>query len=153
MRKAGINDLPFVMKALIALLDKSPAPQMKYADKGTAQSYVTTAIMEGRCFFVGPFFIMVDVGADWYSSTPALVEQIILKVYPGNGDYTVQDAINALPEIAKMFKCQVIFTGDTQIGMLTERYKQAGFNSFGTQLILEIHDGIFPQVDGGSTTG
>lgn len=135
MRKAEKLDLDVVMQKLKAMLDYSPAPQMRYADYHVAMASVVRAMREGRAYICNGYFIMVDVGSDWYTDRRYLIEQIILKVY--DAPHTVASAIAGLEEIAKEHGCHAIAVGDTQVGYMTPLYQAAGFTTIGTQLIKE----------------
>jgi hypothetical protein len=139
-------DLEPVMAALIAMLKKSPAPQMKYAEIGVARRSVKLAMRSGRAFICNGFFIMVDVGSDWYTSKCYLIEQIIVRVYPS--EHKVATAIAALDEIARRFGADAIAVGDTQIGYMTPLYHAAGYTTLGTQLFKERVHGFHSQDHG-----
>lgn len=148
MRPAATLDVAPVMAKLLAMLARSPAPQMKYADPIVAERSVRRAIKQGRAFICCGFFIMVDVGCDWYSEHSYLIEQIILRVYDTGAPVT--RAIDALDEIAAELGCVAIAVGDTQVGYMTPFYQLAGYKTLGTQLMKERANGVHPQGDGGA---
>lgn len=135
MRHAERFDIEPVMGKLLDMLKYSPAPQMQYADVGAAMVSLVNAIETGRAYIAHGYFIMVDVGCDWYSDKPYLIEQIIIKVYDTH--LPVKLAIDALDVIAREHRCHAIAVGDTQVGYMTPLYQAAGFNTIGTQLIKE----------------
>lgn len=134
MRYATQDDVAAIMAVLIRLLDKSPAPQMKYAVPSVAERNIRLAIDEGRGVFVRGYFIMFDIGPDWYTDKNYLIEQIILKVH---NDGNVRDAVKALDVLRKKFNCVLTAVGDTQIGYMTPIYKEEGYIVAGTQLVKE----------------
>jgi hypothetical protein len=152
MRQAVLGDVGPIMTALLAMLAKSPAPQMRYAEPSTAAWSVRFAIKEGRGFVLGGYFIMVDIGSDWYTPACYLIEQIILKIDPADKTATVRDCIAALDKIADIFGCSAIAVGDTQVGYMTPLYHAAGYTTLGTQLMKERTDGIRPKGNRGSST-
>jgi hypothetical protein len=137
LRIANLGDMDHIMSCLVALLSKSPAPQMKYADTAVARQYIKRAVYEQRVWFVGGYMLMVDVGSDWYSAEPYLIEQIILKVYPEDKTATVHDAVASLDVLRKKFNCVMTVVGDTQIGYMVDIYKAAGYKHAGVQLVKE----------------
>jgi hypothetical protein len=137
MRQATIADAVDIIDALLLMLLYSPAPQMKHADPYTASDNVQAACAEGRVWFVGGYAIMVEVGCDWYSNKPYLIEQIILKVHKNDKTKTVQDAVAALDDLREHYGCVLTCVGDTQIGYMTPIYEAAGYKVVGTQLIKE----------------
>lgn len=142
MRKATNREVPGIMRAMVALLSKSPAPHMRYVDTGQAERGVYLAVQEDRAWFVGPYFIMVDAGSDWYSADRYLIEQIIIKVPEadgGQGGLAVDSAIAALDDIATLHGCSAIAVGDTQVGMMLPRYQDQGFRVIGHQLFKSIN--------------
>lgn len=152
LRRGTLADHAVIMHALLKLLEKSPAPQMKYADESTARAYLYDAIRDGRLWFVGGYMILVDVGSDWYSNRKYLIEQMILKVYPNHPDTTVHDAIAALDTLQEHYGCVMTVVGDTQIGMMTPHYIEAGYTPIGTQLIKEHINGVCKKKDRHSST-
>lgn len=134
MRLATWDDERAVMGALLAMLDKSPAPQMRLADPTSARCGVRSAIHEGRAYIVGDFFIMVDQGSPWYTSKPVLIEEIILRISREH-DTTVEQAIAALDDIAASRGCVAIAAGDTQIGYMRPKYEARGYVPMGYQLL------------------
>lgn len=140
MRPADELDVFAIMRALLAMLPKSPAPQMKYANPDAAERSVRRAIAEGRAFIAFGFFIMVDVGSDWYTDETYLIEQIILRVYDTADK--VGAAVSCLDLIAAKFGCVLTVVGDTQVGYMTPHYTRAGYSPLGTQLVKERTNGI-----------
>jgi hypothetical protein len=136
---------------------------MKYADPMTAELSVHHAIHEGRAYFVGAYFIMVDVGSDWYSPHTYLIEQIILWV-PGIDNEvrwpdlpeiaprkaTLNDAIASLDGLAAKYKASAIAVGDTQHGMMLPSYQDHGYRVMGHQLFKEVPYGVRTEDHGGA---
>lgn len=148
MRAATQGDVGSIMTALLVMLAKSPAPQMRYAEPTVAKLSVRRAISEGRGFFFGGYFVMVDVGSDWYTLYTYMIEQIILKVYPGDKSRSLQYVINeGLPKLAEHFNAHATVVGDTQIGYMTPLYHAAGYKTLGTQLMKERTNGLYPKDD------
>lgn len=135
MRAALSTDVNLIMGKLIKMLTYSPAPQMKFANKDAARANVVKAIQEARAYICNGYFIMVDVGSDWYSYDRYLIEQIILKIDDRAGG--VEIAIKALDELMVKFDCAACAVGDTQVGFMTPYYQAAGYVTLGTQLIKE----------------
>lgn len=143
MRHARFGDVSPVMGALIRMLDKSPAPQMQYAHPAAAEASICWAIKERRAYIVHGYFVMVDVGSDWYTFNKYLIEQIIIKVYDTHLPVTA--AIECLDAIAREHGCEAIAVGDTQVGYMTPLYQAAGYKTIGTQLIKECNThGVHP---------
>lgn len=132
MRRADLGDLPHIMSKLKWMLEVNPHGQMKYADVDIAEHYVRTSIETGFCYYVAGYFIMVDVGSDWYTSQKYLIEQLILKIHPTTEPVSV--AIRALDTIKVEKGCVAIAAGDTQVGYMTPHYIAAGYTTLGTQL-------------------
>lgn len=137
MRLATQHDVASIMRPLIAMLAKSPAPQMKFATPIAAEIGVRNAIHEGRGFIFGGYYVMVDVGSDWYTDKVYLIEQIILKIDPEDKSFNVQQIVFLLDTLRERFKADAIVVGDTQIGYMTPIYQAAGYTMLGTQLIKE----------------
>lgn len=146
IRKATQHDVADIMAALRRMKANSPAIQMKYTDEVSAECGIRHAIHEGRGFVVDQYFIMVDVGKEWYSSVNILIEQIILKLHPTPFPVTI--AIEALDLIAAKYGCALTAVGDAQVGYMTPFYHALGFQTLGTQLIKENHLGICSQAHG-----
>lgn len=136
MRVADYPDILPVMRALRGLLAKSTAAHMAHADEDAANRSVYRAIEDGRAFVVDGYFIMVEVGRDWYTFDTYLIEQIILKIGPSERN-DVGMAVRALDDIAKRFNAKAIAVGDTQMGMMLPHYQAAGYKVLGTQLFKE----------------
>lgn len=143
MRFATTEDIPLIEETLLAMLAKSPARQMKFADQGAAFAYIRQAVNVGNAYIEDGYFILVDAGRPWYSYKEYLIEELILKIRPTTQPVTV--AIKALSEIARSRGFEVVAAGDTQVGYMTPHYIAEGFTTIGTQLLKEIDNGIRPQ--------
>ena len=137
-RLATPGDVPDIMKALMKMLSYSPAPQMKYACPIEAELSVRHAIHEGRAVLFNGYFIMFDLGRDWYArqGVTYLIEQIILKVE--KTDTPVEEAIAHLVTLAKERGASLVAAGDTQVGYMGPKYLGAGFLYLGKQYIKEL---------------
>lgn len=152
MRPANDSDLPVIMECLEQMLEKSPAPQMKFAERDAAATSVEHAVDDGRAWIMGAYFIMVDIGRDWYSTREYLIEQIILKVYPDDTSVKLDTVIrNGLSYLADRFGCVAIAAGDTQIGYMADKYIAAGFRAIGTQFFKESRYGLHQKDHGGAS--
>lgn len=138
MRLATLDDLGVIMDALIKMLSYSPAPQMKYASTTTATLYVAKAIRESRVDILGDYMVMYDVITPWFSTTPMLAEEIIIKVWNLGHRATVQDCVKHLETRAKQLKCVCVIAGDTQVGYMEKHYLDAGFVVLGKQFYKEL---------------
>ena len=147
MRLADESDCPAIERKLLWMLKANPEHQMQYADTEVAFAYVRQAMREGRAYYLDGYFIMVDVGSDWYTSRKYLIEQIILKIHPTTSPVSV--AIAALDRIREIHGCVAIAAGDTQVGYMTPHYHAAGYITLGTQLFKGEPNGIHSQVDRG----
>jgi len=141
MRNATPSDVPAIMAALFQMREKSPAPQVRLAEPIEAELSVRHAIHEGRAYFLGGYFVMYDISRTWYSSKKVLIEDLILKVHE-DSSVRLRDVIRSLSDLALMHGCKAVVAGDTQIGYMTPRYIQEGFQVLGTQLYKELHHGI-----------
>lgn len=137
--------MPLIKVALLNMLAKSTAPQMKHADINTALFYIRLASSTQKAWLVDGYLVLYDVGSDWYSDKTYLIEQLILRVY--KTEAPVEVAINFLAERAKFHGCVMVAAGDTQCGIMTPKYQAAGYSVLGTQLYKEITDGISSQAD------
>lgn len=139
MRRATQHDVPAIMEALIAMKEKSPAPQMQKITPIGAELGLRHLIHEGQAAIVDGYLILFDVGGDWYCLPEQryLIELLILKVYPTTAPVSV--AIKALDKLAAMFGCCAIAAGDTQIGYMTPKYLAEGYTVLGTQLLKELN--------------
>lgn len=135
MRLATQHDVSDIMAALRKLKAKSPAYQMQFADEAAAECGVRIAIYEGRGWLVAGFFIMVDVGPEWWSNKTFLIEKIILRIE--KTDTPVQVAVDALDTLATHYGCDAVIVGDTQVGYMHGQYIAAGYAPLGTQLMKE----------------
>lgn len=136
------EDIPFIRAQLSVLQDRSKAAHMKHTDLDTAVEYIRSGIKGWRppgsgpqAWLVDGFLVLATIGSPWHSSKPMVIEDMIMKVFPG-GD--VRYAVEFLSDIAKWHGIEVIVSGDTQIGYMTPFYEGDGFRKLGTQLIKEI---------------
>ena len=134
---ASKEDLDHIINTLWDLLDKSPATQMKLCEPEVAIPALHQAIKEDRLLIYGDFAILVDVGSPWHTSKRILIEEIIIRFRRVYGN-TVESAIAQLEVIAKQRGCVAVAAGDTQIGLMSDRYIAAGFQALGSQFYKEI---------------
>jgi hypothetical protein len=135
MRLADEGDMWAIIRSLEWMILNSPGHQMKFASIAFAEKSVRTAMAAGCAFYEQGYFIMVDVGNDWYSPHPFLIEQIILKLH--HTDAPVSVAIAVLDDLKSQFNCKAIISGDTQVGLMTPHYLAAGYKQLGVQLLKE----------------
>lgn len=126
-----------IYTALLVLLERSPAAQMKLAEEKEAYLHLLRAKLKQHLWVYGDFAILIDVGSPWYTTKPVLIEEIILRFRRGYGN-TVESAIAQLDVLAREFTCVAIAAGDTQVGYMTPRYLAAGFTNLGTQFFKEV---------------
>jgi hypothetical protein len=126
-----------IYAALLELLGKSPAAQMRLAEPEVARKALSTARSNAALWVYGDFGILVDVGSPWHTSKRVLIEEIIVRFRRDYGN-KVEGAIAQLDVIAKAFGCVAVAAGDTQIGLMSPRYLAAGFQPLGTQFYKEI---------------
>ena len=136
MRIPNDSDDEAVRASFLRMLEKSPAPQMKLADIDTAMAYYQKAKLAGDATFVGSFLLLSSIGCPWYTKYPVLIEDLILRIYPGKDE--VEHVIEALDWIAESCGCHAIAVGDTQIGYMTPKYEAAGYQRLGTQLFKPV---------------
>jgi hypothetical protein len=137
LRRATEYDTTLVMTALLKMLDKSPAPQMKLAVPEVAYRALKNAAADGWLYVYGDFAILVDVGRPWHSDKRVLIEEIIVRFRRAHHN-TVESAVAQLEILARQFGCVAVAAGDTQIGYMAPRYTAAGFITLGTQFYKEI---------------
>lgn len=133
MRLATQHDVADILVACAYWMPRSPAPQMAFADPITYECGIRHAIHEGRAWMIHGYFVMVDVGSDWYTTKKYLIEQLVLRVH--DTPYKVRDVVDCLDTIREHYKADAIIVGDTQIGHMTPIYQAAGFKTIGTQLM------------------
>lgn len=136
--RATVED---IFQALLRMLDKSPAPQMRLVEPAVVYSHLRLAAVDRKLWVLGDFAILVDVGPPWHTTRPVLIEEIIVRFRKGYG-YSVEDAVAALDHLAELHGCHAIAAGDTQVGIMAPRYLAAGFVTLGTQFYKEIPRGI-----------
>lgn len=132
------QDVPQIMAALIALKAKSPAGQMPLTDPMEAECSIRYAIHQGRCYRLGGYFVMYDVGNPWYTREKFLIEDIIIKVWPDDKSVKVEQVIESLSDLARALGCVAVAAGDTQIGFMLPKYVDQGFVVLGTQLFKRL---------------
>lgn len=137
MKHATNQDVARIMVALHALWAKSNATHMGMVDPMAAELSVRHAVHQGRGWLIGPYFVMVDHGQDWYSSKKFLMEQIIIRIEADDPQHRwiVEDVIERLPELRDAYGCDAIVVGDSQIGMMVPKYLAAGYTKVGVQLM------------------
>ncbi len=119
------------------MLTYSQAPQMKWVDIDIACRYILEAGKSGRAWIYDGYMVLFDIGCDWYSDKPYLIEQLVLRLH--ESEHGVASAIALLKQMASLNGCVAVAAGDTQvIGYMTEKYKEAGFSVIGTQLYMEV---------------
>ncbi len=139
MRKATHEEVDAVIiPVLLELKATSPSLKMKYTEPEQAREYLHFAVDADLLWIMGGYMVLVDHGRDWYGPHKFLFEQMILKVYPNDKRFSVDDVIAvALPTLEAYFSCVATIAGDTQIGYMIPKYLAAGFKPLGTQLIKE----------------
>lgn len=133
LRLATQHDVAAILAACRWLISKSPAKQMQFAEPVAYECGIRHAIHEERGWIIGGFFIMVDVGRDWFSSHKFLIEQLVLRIE--KTEHKVGVAIAALDTLQAHYGCSATMVGDTQVGYMVPHYQAAGFSVHGTQLI------------------
>lgn len=136
MRVATAEDVEVAVTACIAMKDKNPQRQMKWAEPEPARAYMLHAVSQGCAVVHNGFFIMYAVTPAWFTTVTFLIEEIIIRIYPS--EHTVETAIEALTDLAKEFGCVAALAGDTQIGYMAPKYQAAGFSVLGQQFIKEV---------------
>ena len=111
MRRAALEDLPFIHAALI---HHRPALETRgfvvEADLDTAYNSLCYEISKGNGYIVQDFLVMANVITPWYSLDTVLQEwfTMSLKANPQGADRIVP----FLEELAKQKKSSMIMTGD-----------------------------------------
>lgn len=136
LRYASEYDTRLIFEALLGLLHKSPAPQMKLCVPAVALRNLRSARDDGRLYVFGDYAILVDVGSPWHTDKPVLIEEIIVR-FRSAYRHGVEAAVAQLDDIAKRHGCVAIAAGDTQVGIMAPRYLAAGFSVLGTQFYKE----------------
>jgi hypothetical protein len=137
LRHASTLDVTLTFHALLKMLGKSPALQMKLAEPEVAYKHLVKAQAEGHLYVYGDYAILVDVGSPWHTSKLVLIEEIIVRFRRPYG-HPVDEAIAQLPLIARQHGCVAVAAGDTQIGLMAPRYLAAGFQPLGSQFYKEV---------------
>lgn len=133
----GPEDFEAIECALFNLQRMNDKRQMPYSDLPTAMEYIRQAASENRAYIVdGGIFVMFDLGTIWYSKTPFLLEQIVLRITEEH--VPAANAVAALEELARFHGAKIVVVGDTQVGRMTRHYTNAGFYTLGTQLMKEV---------------
>lgn len=136
MRNATFVEADAAMRALVAMREKNPGKQMRFADEDTAHLHLHNAVAAKRAVVVQGYFILFDIGRPWYSKEDFLIEDLIIRIE--RTDAPVRVAIDALSELAKGYHCVAVISGDTQIGLMAPQYLAAGFVPLGSQFIKEV---------------
>jgi hypothetical protein len=126
--------LTAALAALIAMRDKNPDKQMKWADPNAALAYMVAAADEGRCIMHAGYFIMYSVGPIWFSTASFLIEELVIRIY---GSSPPSAATDALQELHELHGTVAVISGDTQVGRMTPHYLAAGYQVLGQQFIKE----------------
>ena len=135
-RFATAADEDLVIAAMYRMWSLNPSNQMVYTDETKALDYIRAACSGGRVMIVDETFaVMFDVGCMWYSSTPFLIEECLLRIK--RNALPVEAAIVALDWLKDYYNCAMIVVGDTQLGVMTPHYIAAGYRHLGTQLIKD----------------
>ena len=137
LEHAGLIHTAQIFAAMVRMLERSPAQQMKLCEPSVAFDNLKLGRQEGRLYVYGDFGIFVDVGSPWHTSKRVLIEEIVIRfrrVY----ENSVDSAIAQLADIARQHGCVAVAAGDTQIGLMAPRYIAAGFQPLGTQFYKEI---------------
>jgi hypothetical protein len=138
VRNASAADMLPIRRALADLQKISPAPWMKLTDLPTAMGNIARQSREGTVKFFGGYMVMFEIGSTWFTPKRCLLEQIVLKVYPWDKTFTIEQVVHAgLDQLASHYGCEATVVGDTQIGLMTPLYTAAGFVPIGTQLFKE----------------
>ena len=135
MRLATQHDVEQILSVLRKVWAKSPAPQMKFVDPVSAECGIRDAIHNQRAVIEGDFYIMFDVGKVWYSNSPFLIEELVLRI--DNTGQSPEVAVKALDVLKDRFKCAAIIVGDTQVQAMTNHYIRGGYVLLGNQLMKE----------------
>ncbi len=139
MRYATHADFEVLYDAAYALIGKSKALHMKLVDPDVARLSIANAIAWQRIIIEGDYAAMFDIGSDWYSSTPILIEQFVWR-FKRTSLNRVEDIVGALEEEAANKGCAAIVCGDTQgLGIMAKHYTAAGFTCLGTQHMKELY--------------
>jgi hypothetical protein len=135
LRRATENDIPAITRALEYLLKHSPAPQMRHASLPVALESILGRMTQGLAYVYEGYFILVEVGAAWYTDKPMLMEDLFIRLYPTNTP--VNEAVAMLEVIAQEHGCSIVAVGDTQVGRMVPIYQAQGYKILGTQLMKD----------------
>lgn len=97
------------------------------------------AVIEGRIgavLFSG-YALIYDYGKQWYSDKPVLLEQMLLRISDGPGDFTA--VVTTMQKLARLHGCAGIVSGNSVSRPgLTRLYERAGFQSIGRTFYKEV---------------
>ena len=149
IEQASLSKRELYFDKLLELKAKSTSAKMCMVEPAKAFISLTEFLEQGRAVEVGDYLILYDYGPTWYSSKLHLIEELTMrfqKLY----NNPVQDAVAALDVLARNIGARAIAVGDTQIGLMTPYYLDAGYTTLGTQLFKEIKYGIYSEDHRGS---
>jgi hypothetical protein len=116
----------------------SKAPHVRYADELTVSLAIAKAIAEQRILISGDYAAMFDIGSDWFSNKPMLIEQLVWRFQKVVRN-PVSNIIDELTSTALVRGCVAVVCGDTQgLGIMASHYTAAGFTCLGTQHMKEL---------------
>lgn len=134
MRQATDADYSTIRTAVKRLYLSSAVPWMKFSDLGKAMVSIAEWLSAGDVWIVGDYAVIATVGTMWSSSALMVFEHLVIRVTntEKNPISTVTDFLKAL---CITEGCAAVVVGDTQRGLMTPVYEQAGFVPLGTQLM------------------
>lgn len=135
MRAAHPSDVPKIMQALAWVQAKGNSPFLKGASLMAAELGVRDYIHREQAVIHAGFFIMVDIGKEWFSDKLFLFEKLVLKL---DAAADPAEAVKALEGLALVNGCGAVVAGDALAGKMTPFYEQAGWSHLGTTLTKEI---------------
>ena len=144
IKPASLGLYNVYLDALLKLKAKSPSAKMAAVEVDEASRNLRKFLEEGRAVEVGDYLILYDLGSPWYTTKLHFIEELTIRfqrVY----NNPVTDAVQAMEKLARMNCAQFIAVGDTQIGLMTPYYLEAGYTPLGSQLFKEIDYGVCPQ--------
>jgi len=150
MLEARLDRRNLYFDAFLRLKAKSASPKMVLAEPDVAYAGLTKFIQDGQALEIGDYLLLYDFGTVWYSSKVHLIEELIIR-FQREYNNPVTDVVAALDTIAKHIGARGIAAGDTQAGIMTPYYLDAGYSFLGTQLFKEVHYGICEKDNGSAS--
>lgn len=135
MRYPTPGDFALIRKRLQWVQESGDSPYLSDADLDYAMGNISDACAHQRAIIHNGFFIMFDVGSDWFSPKLRLYEKLVLKL---DLSAKARNVPAYLEVLAELLGCEAVVAGDALAGKMTPFYERAGWEHLGTTLTKEI---------------